>query len=128
DIEALAEKLNHLLTDPAIQVITSKNASEQVGRVLGYLGDYLGLSGLVALFLMSLGQIFLYRSFLVKRRRDIAIFKTLGLDHRHIVRLYILQIIILSITALLPSLFFGWTLLPRLETPVRALLNVDFHL
>ncbi|MCB0351059.1 MAG: FtsX-like permease family protein [Bdellovibrionales bacterium] len=128
--EEYASLLNKKLTDPAIKISTSKNASEQVGRLLGYLGDYLGLAGLVALFLMALGQIFLYRSYLVKRYRDIAILKSIGLDNSRVLSLYVLHILMLSCLALIPSLIFSSFILPMLKSPVQNLINIniDFSL
>ncbi len=128
DTEALAERLNQLFADPAVRVTTSKNASEQVGRVLGYLADYLALSGLVALFLMSLGQIFLYRNYLIRRFRDMAILKSLGLSPLKVYLVYNTQILILSLFAIVPTLLGARLLLPLLEGPVGELAQIDLKL
>lgn len=128
EVKTLVEKLNHELEDPAIRVMTSENASEQVGRLLGYLSDYLGLSALVALFLMSLGQLFLFRSFLIKRYRDMAIFKILGLSPLRTFKLYLVHIVMLSVLALLPTLLLSSLLLPVLQNPLQELIQMDIHL
>ncbi len=127
-IENLAKAINTSLTDPAIQIQTSRNASEQVGRLLAYLSDYLGLASLVALFLTALGQIFLYRSYIIKRHRDIAIFKSLGLSDKRILALYLMQIAALGLAALVPTVVFTSLLLPTLSVPVHELLNLDFQM
>lgn len=123
--EDFATLLNKKLTDPGIRISTSQNASEQVGRLLGYLGDYLGLAGLVALFLMALGQVFLYRSYLVRRYRDIAILKSLGLDSLRIFKLYLIHICLLASAALIPSLSLATFILPALKSPAKNLTNID---
>jgi len=128
EVKDLVEKLNHELEDPAIRVMTSENASEQVGRLLCYLSDYLGLCALVALFLMSLGQLFLFRSFLIKRYRDMAILKILGFSPFRIFKLYLLHIVILSVLALLPTLLLSSLLLPLLQSPLQELVQMDIHL
>src|SRR5690606_7281558 len=43
NVVALAEQINESLSDPAIRVKLPDKASEQVGRGLGYVTDYLGL-------------------------------------------------------------------------------------
>ncbi len=126
-IKDLVENLNRELEDPGIRITTSENASEQVGRLLGYLSDYLGLAALVALFLMSGGQIFLFRSFLIKRYRDMAILKILGLAPLRIFKLYITHILILSALALLPTLLLSSLLLPLLQNPLRELVHIDIN-
>lgn len=126
-LDKLVFEINNQLTDPAIRVQTSRNASEQVGRLLSYLSDYLGLAGLVALFLTALGQIFLYRSYITKRRQDIAILKTLGLSQTRIFWLYLLHIAILSLLALVPALIFTSILLPALSHPLAGLIGLEFQ-
>lgn len=127
-IEQLKAEINRALPDPAIRVQTSKDASEQVGRMLAYLSDYLGLAGLVALFLTALGQIFLYRSYIVKRRQDIAIFKSIGLDESKIFLIYIIHILLLGFLALIPTYFITSFLLPALSHPIGQLINIQFQL
>ena len=63
-LKVLKKEVENLITDPAIRVRTPKNTSEQVGRVLNYLSDYLGLVGLVALFLSGIGAGYLFQNYL----------------------------------------------------------------
>ena len=128
DAKSLANELNKKLTDPAIRVSTSENASEQVGRLLGYLGDYLGLSGLVALFLTVIGQIFLFRNYLTKRHRDIAVYKCLGFSDGFIFKVYFLQTFILGALALIPTLFITSLFVTQLQEPIKKIVNIDIAL
>lgn len=128
EIDTLVKKLNSILTDPAVQVTTSKNASEQVSRILIYLGDYLGLAGLVAIFLTALGQIFLFRNYIVVKRKNMAIFKSLGLDNNNLIVLYGVQLIFLNLAALVPTTIAGYFFLPLFKKPVYDLLQMDISL
>lgn len=125
DENALAKQLNSVLSDPGIDVKTHQNASEQVGLLLGYLNDYLGLTSLVALFLCALGITFFYRSFIVKRYRDVAILKSLGLSNKRILALYLIQIGILGLLSTLPALIGSKLLLPVLGSLTQDLLKIE---
>ncbi len=46
-----------------ISMTTHEEESEDLGRILGYMNDYLGLIALIALFLAGVGAAYLFRSF-----------------------------------------------------------------
>lgn len=125
---SLANSLHQLYEDPAVQIRTFQNASEQVGRLLAYLNDYLGLTALVALFLTALGTGFLYRSYLSKRLRDIAILKSFGEPSSRIERLYGFQIIFLGLMAAIPVSLVSYFLIPYLGIYASALIGVEVEL
>lgn len=127
-IEKLAEVINKTLPDPAIKVFTSRNSSEMVGRLIMQLGDYLGLAGLVAVFLMLLGQVFLYRNFLVQRYKDIAIFKSLGVSNDGVLKIYLTQVLVLSFFAIFPALAVGLFVLPAIKNPVYELTRIQIEM
>lgn len=110
----LQEGLYKVLQDPAIMVQTPSSASEDSGRQLGYLSDYLGLVSIVALFMSALGAAYIYRLFLSTRMKEIAILRTLGLQSGQAVGVYILQASFLGLLATLPTLLFSFLLLPLL--------------
>jgi putative ABC transport system permease protein len=83
DEQALAVFLRERLqerfgTALAIQVITPQDASERVSRALVHIGDYLGLTALVALFLAGIGTAYLFRSYFNSRLKEVAILMSLG--------------------------------------------------
>lgn len=128
DVEKLADDINQKLNDPGIQVTTGKNASDQFARLLNYLNDYLSLSALVALMLTAIGQGFLFRNYLTKRTKDIAIFKSLGLSPSRIFIFYTLQILIFSTLALIPTFVSSLFVLPLLEKPLYLMLDSEVNL
>ncbi len=104
DLQAVIQALNEGLEDPAVTVTSHRNASEQIGRVMGYLNDYLGLVSLAALFLAGLGAAYLFRSFLARRMTELAILMSLGLTRSKARNLFLLQLSVLGAMAALASL------------------------
>lgn len=126
----LKKTLNEKLTDPSLQIKTYKDASEEIGRLLHILNDYLGLVALVALFLAAIGSGYLFRSFISRRIREIAVLTSLGVSHAQARNVYIINLMMLggvaaaftvvSALLLLPPL--GWLLSPYLP------FGLDLHL
>jgi len=112
DAERLARTLNHRLSDPGIEVQTARDASESVGRLQGFLNDYLGLAALVSLFLSGLGAAFLFHSFLSQRLKDIAILMSVGMRPAAARRIYLWQLAFLGAIAACLSAGLAIALLP----------------
>ena len=107
DEEALrniATAITTALGDPSIRVRTPGEKSQASGRALGYLGDFLGLVSLVALFLSNVGMGYLYRTYLQERRKDMAIYLCIGLKSKDLGRLYFSHLMSLGIIGTLLSL------------------------
>ncbi len=77
-------KIIDLIDDNSIRVRTMDDTSGQVGRVLQYLSDFLGIVSIVALLLSLVGGFYLYLSFILKKRKSISIYKSVGLSLRQI--------------------------------------------
>lgn len=127
DAPLLRRKLQDVLLDPAIHVDTPQTASEDTGRTLNYLADYLGLVALVGLFLSSLGSIYLFRSFLVRRQKEIAVLISLGLRHNKALQIYILQILILGFAASLVTFIFSFGALPVLNSAIQEVASIELQ-
>lgn len=113
--EALAHSLREQLQDnPDLRVRTHQDTSEALTRSLNNLNDYLGLVALVALFLASIGAAYLFRSFLLKRSREIAVLLSLGLHPRGVWAVYAAQLILLGLAASVLALGLSLALLPLL--------------
>ncbi len=119
--EETQTQLYRLLRDPGIQVETPRTAGEEAGRQLAYLSDYLGLVSIVALFMSVLGASYIYRLYLSQKFKDIAIFRTLGLQSRKALGVYVLQVFFLGAGATLPTLLFAKILLPVLNRLLQSL-------
>ena len=132
-IKILQKEILDELNDPAFKVLLPENSSEQVGRVLNYLSDYLGLVSLVAIFLSTIGAAFLFQDFVFKKIVDIAILKSLGLQTISIFYLFSSQLLFLGGTSVLISSVLGGILLPlgsgilsdAMGVPVSLSLNFE---
>lgn len=96
DLSAIALKLDRTLSDNAIQIVTHEKSSEQIGRMLGLLSDYLGLISLMSLFLSALGAAFLFREALRARRKELAIRMSLGLTQAEVFWQDLLRLVLLG--------------------------------
>ncbi len=110
--EEVKQGLSDVLKDPGLRIKLPKDASEQVGRILNYLSDYLGLVGLVALFLSGIGSGYLFQNFLFEKLEDIGILKSLGMGLGQISLIYFLQLGFLSLVSVLGANVFVWSILP----------------
>lgn len=80
DFEILRNKLLSVLPDSAIKVTLPQESSEQSGRVMGYLTDFMSLAALIGLLLSQVGIFYLYQSHLVARLKDFCLFNLMGLN------------------------------------------------
>jgi putative ABC transport system permease protein len=128
DSELIGSQLSVALKDPAVQVRTHRKASEEVGRLLGYLNDYLGLVALVALFLANIGSSYLFRGFLSKRLHEIAILSSLGVTPRGARAIYLFQLGILGTLAAGLTLLASQTILPTVGWIVERFLQTPLDL
>ena len=110
-----------------IRVRTHKDASENLGRVLGYLNDYLGLIALIALFLASIGAAYLFRSFLQTRFREMAVLMSLGAHRRETFQVVIWQLVLMGTLASMLAMLFSVLLLPALPMLLEEFLPRGFE-
>ena len=132
DEELAAEKLQKDLDELggeaySLRVQTPAGASQQVGRALGYLNDYLGMVSLVALFLAGLGAAYLFRDYLHSRFQEIAILMSLGAARKSTYLLLLSQILILGGMAVIVSAFASLALLQILPHLVSDFLPLGFQ-
>lgn len=119
----IQKDLFSLITDPAIQIDTPTTASEDSARQLGFLTDFLNLVALVAVLLAGLGASYLYQVFARKKTKDFAIFKTLGLDYASILKIYLLQLLVLSLLVCAFSYLGSLVFIPFLQWILSSLMT-----
>lgn len=124
---SVQKDLFKLISDPAIQIDTPTTASEDSARQLGFLTDFLNLVALVAILLAGLGASYLYQVFARKKTKDFAIFKTLGLEYSSILRIYLLQLLILSILVCVFSYVGSVAFIPFLQWIISSLVTQTLH-
>lgn len=102
DLKSLALEMESFFNDPNIKVSSHESSSQQISRLTSYLNDYLGLVALVALFLAALGSGFLFRNHLFNSLKDVAIYQSLGLNLKKSSLVFVYQVLLLSLLAILP--------------------------
>ncbi len=97
-----------------IRMTTHEEQSEDLGRILGYMNDYLGLIALIALFLAGVGAAYLFRTFFTSRFKDMAILMCLGGTPKQAYLMTLLQITLLGTISALIATAVSWVALPVL--------------
>jgi putative ABC transport system permease protein len=123
--EQKKNQLLDVLKDPAIRVETAKSAGEDSGRQLGYLQDYLGLVAIIALFMSALGAAYLFRLFITERMREIAILRSLGMQASQAVSLYAVQVVVLGILSMIPTVLVASLVLPLFSGALASMIPFD---
>jgi putative ABC transport system permease protein len=108
-----------------VDVYSHQTAGEQMGRLANYLGDYLGLVSLAALFLSSVGAIFLFKSYFSRKIPSFAILLSLGLRPNRVLILVLFQVAALGFIGSLPAICFSLLLVPIISLITRQLLPVQ---
>lgn len=100
DWKEIKRNVYKLIKDPAIRVTFPQDTSEQTGRVIQIVTNFMALSGLIGLMLSLIGVFYLYQSHLHSRLRDLCLFNLFGIHKNKLVWGLILQfsIIFLCVT------------------------------
>ena len=106
-----------------MKIYSHINVGQQMGRLLKYLNDYLGLVALSALFLSIVGAIFLFRSHLMSKVKQIATLLSLGFNLRQVFATYGLQLAILGLFSSLITFVLASILTPWLISLTQGLIS-----
>lgn len=127
-IEKIKSDVLNIVKDPAIRVRLPKNSSEQVGRILNYLADYLGLVALVSVFLSGIGAAFLFQNFVFKRIDEIGILKSIGLEVRKIYTLFLTKLVLMGFFGVSVAILLAMILLPFADSYLTQFLKMPLSL
>ncbi len=129
----LKKKIYADIPDPAVKVGLPEESSEQTGRMMGIIKNFMALSALVGLILSLVGVFYLYQSHLQARLKDLCLMNLMGLSKTKI----ILQILIhFSLLFAVTSLLQMATLIPIYKALIPSLssslgldlpLTLDFY-
>lgn len=120
--------LSTKIIDSSVRIRSPQSNSERVGRSMDYLGDFLGLVSLCGLFLAGLGLIYLFRGFLLKRRKDLAILSFIGMRKKDIFKVYALKLFFLGLIGSLFGIAIGSAFSPVIQSMVSQNLGIDIAL
>ncbi len=126
ELDNLQKELLGLFTDAAVKVSRPKDASEQIGRVLSIVSDFLGLSSLIAFILSLLGLLYLWRSYWNRKIKDLTMWQVLGLTNNGLLKLLIYQVLWISfISSLVVVIFWIGIQFPS-KAVLESLTGVEF--
>ena len=124
----IQKNLETKIIDSSVRVRSPKSNSERVGRSMDYLSDFLGLVSLCGLFLAGLGLIYLFRGFLLSRRKDLAILSFIGMKKKDIFKIYSLKLLLLGLIGSLLGISIGSAFTPIIQTMISKNLGIDISL
>lgn len=110
-----SETLSKKIRDTTIRFESAVQDAEGGNSILKYFTDYLGLVSLVALGLCFLCGGYLLRWIFIEQKKNIAIYKTLGLQNTEMIQIQILKNSIISMVSFLISSALVVLLLPLVQ-------------
>jgi len=132
DLSGLVDKLQKQInkldgSDSKIRILTHKRAGNNLGRLMGYLNDYMGLVAMIAVFLAGIGAAYLFRNYLVNRFREMSIMMSLGATRQQTYRMVLWQLGLLGTGAALLAIIFSLGILPLLPVLLKQFLPSGFE-
>lgn len=103
------------IKDTSIKFETSQDRAESSNSTFKYFTDYLGLVAIVSISLCFLSGGYLMRWAFQKQRKNIGIYKALGMSDLKIQWIYILQVLMTSMIAFILSLILFYFIKPVLN-------------
>lgn len=85
DPEKVKKEIYKEITEPAIRVSLPEDSSEQTGRVISTITNFMSLAALVGLILSLVGVFYLYQSHLLSRLKDLCLINLHGLSKHKII-------------------------------------------
>lgn len=84
-IKDVKASIYKLIQDSAVKITLPQDSSEQTGRVINVLTNFMGLSALIGLILSLVGVFYLYQSHLLARLKDLCLLNLHGLTKTKII-------------------------------------------
>lgn len=128
DVERLEKKIDRILNDPALNVKSHISSGEQSSRIIGHFNDFLGLTGLVILFLTLIAIYFLSQSYLTSQIKSVATYKAIGLHKNEVRRIFLYQFFMLSCISFFLSIAITLVFLPTLSFTLSGLTPFSFDI
>jgi putative ABC transport system permease protein len=124
-IKNLKNELIKGLTDRAVKVLLPEDISEQTGRALNYLTDFMSLTALIGLTLSLIGIFYLYQSHLIERLRDIGLIHLMGLSKFKIVVGLLVQFTLIFVLVLIAESFAVVSIYNKISPYITANLGIS---
>jgi predicted lysophospholipase L1 biosynthesis ABC-type transport system permease subunit len=124
-LEEIEDKLENSI-DKSLRVLSPKDGSDRLIRVLSFVTNFLSLVSLITFFLGLVGLIYLYSGFLKKHQKDILILRDIGLNKVKLSITYLLHLFVL-ITVSTTIVFSLISISSQFLDPlIKKLVDFDF--
>ncbi|MBF0302355.1 MAG: ABC transporter permease, partial [Desulfamplus sp.] len=124
----LRSKIHDLFNgSPIISIYDSEDVNQNLNRIFGYFTGYMGLIGVVALFLAGIGTAYLFRGYLNTKIKEIAILMSLGAKRVDAYMLFMLQVISLGAVSTIFSVMLSFFILPLFPEVLQGLIPPNFR-
>ncbi|MDX9835276.1 MAG: hypothetical protein RBT36_08710 [Desulfobulbus sp.] len=111
-----------------VGVTTTAEVNRRLGQLIGYFAEFLGLAGMVSLFLAGMAAAHLFSEQLHARRKETAILLALGARRAAALGLQTGVLATLGLAAALLAILFAWLLLPVFALLFGGLLPTGLQL
>ncbi|NQU63697.1 MAG: ABC transporter permease, partial [SAR324 cluster bacterium] len=130
DIKGITEPLKEELKEyyqgaSEISIYDSNRINRSLGRIINNFTGYMGLVGIVALFLAGIGTAYLFRSHLNRNLKEIAILMSLGASRPEAYFLFMTQVIVLGIISSVLAIGLSTILLPAFPAILAGVVPPD---
>ena len=127
DAKGLSRQLTKQFSDlhnkkSPINIYGTERVNRNLSRIIGYFSSYMGLIGIIALFLAGIGAGYLFRNYFLKNQKEIAILMSLGASRIQTYVVFLTQIIILGVAASLLSIALSGFLLPIFPVILKGII------
>lgn len=85
EVQKIKKAIYDKISDPAVKITLPEDSSEQTGRVINTLTNFMSLSALIGLILSLVGVFYLYQSHLVARLKDLCLLNLYGLQKKDVI-------------------------------------------
>lgn len=124
----LRNKINTLFDgSPTMSIYDSEDVNQNLKRIFGYFTGYMGLIGVVALFLAGIGTAYLFRGHLNTKLKEIAILMSLGARRIDAYMLFMWQVVILGSISTIFSVILSFLILPLFPEVLQGLIPPGFY-
>lgn len=125
ELKKIQQDLRKLVLDKAVKIVGPTESSQQIGRSLNLLTDYLSLITLMTYLLSLVGLYYFTQHFLSKKLKTFSIYKAMGITTSFLFRVNFAHLILLTLTAVIISTSLVVASLPFLENHFSRLVGED---
>lgn len=121
----LKKEIYQRITDSGVKITMPEDTSEQTGRVINTITNFMSLAALIGLILSLVGVFYLYQSHLVARLKDLCLLNLHGLSKRNIVQGIVIQFSLIFLLVIILELFLIVPLYQNFAPLLSANLGIE---